>query len=140
MQWVDILENIDDTVRVYANSVLLTRDITLRLDWTFSPQMSLQCFVQPFYANMDYERFYRLLAPKTMDLQEYDYLQEHEDPDFKLYNTVGTFVFRWEYRSGSTLFLVYNLNQSRYYSPSENEWSYENENALYFKINYWFKN
>jgi len=38
------------------------------------------------------------------------------------------------------LFLVYNLNQSRYYSPSENEWSYENENALYFKINYWFKN
>ena len=78
MQWVDILENIDDTVRVYANSVLLTRDITLRLDWTFSPQMSLQCFVQPFYANMDYERFYRLLAPKTMDLQEYDYLQEHE--------------------------------------------------------------
>ena len=38
MQWVDILENIDDTVRVYANSVLLTRDITLRLDWTFSPK------------------------------------------------------------------------------------------------------
>ena len=140
MQWVDILENIDDTVRVYANSILLTRDITLRLDWTFSPQMSLQCFVQPFYADMDYENFYRLQAPKTMDLQEYDYLQDHENPDFKLYNTVGTFVFRWEYRHGSTLFLVYNLNQSRYYSPSEKEWSYENENALYFKINYWFKN
>ena len=140
MQWVDILENIDDTVRVYANSILLTRDITLRLDWTFSPRMSLQCFVQPFYANMDYESFYRLQAPKTMDLQEYDYLQDHEDPDFKLYNTVGTFVFRWEYRPGSTLFLVYNLNQSRYYSPSENEWSSENENALYFKLNYWFKN
>ena len=140
MQWVDILENVDDTVRVYANSTLLTRDITLRLDWTFSPKMSLQCFVQPFFADMNYESFYRLRAPKTMDLQEYDYLQNYEDPDFKLYNTVGTFVFRWEYRPGSTFFLVYNLNQSSYYSPSEKDWSYEDSNALYFKINYWFKN
>jgi hypothetical protein len=137
---VDILEAIDDTVRVYANSVLLTRDITLRLDWTFSPDISLQCFVQPFFADMDYKNFFRLRAPKTMDLQEYDYLQDLEDPDFKLYNTVGTFVFRWEYRSGSTIFLVYNLNQSKSYSPAEKSWTNENENALYFKLNYWFKN
>ena len=141
MQWVDILKAIDDTIRVYANSVLLTRDITLRLDWTFSPDISLQCFVQPFFADMDYKNFFRLRAPKTMDLQEYDdYLQDHEDPDFKLYNTVGTFVFRWEYRSGSTIFLVYNLNQSKSYSPAEKSWTNENENALYFKLNYWFKN
>ncbi len=140
MQWVDILEFIDDTVRVYANSLLLTRDITLRLDWTFSPQISLQCFVQPFFADMNYKNFFRLQAPETMNLQKYDYLKDYEDPDFKLYNTVGTFVFRWEYHSGSTLFLVYNLNQNRYYSPSENEWARENANAIYFKINYWFKN
>ena len=109
MQWVDVVETQNDTVRVYANSLLLTRDVTLRMNWTFSPDLSLQCFVQPFYANMKYESYYRLLAPETMDLEDYNYLKDYDNPDFILQNTVGTFVLRWEYRSGSTIFIVYNL-------------------------------
>jgi hypothetical protein len=70
MQWVDVVETQNDTVRVYANSLLLTRDVTLRMNWTFSPDISLQCFVQPFFADMDYKNFFRLRAPKTMDLQD----------------------------------------------------------------------
>ena len=140
MQWVDVLENIGDTVRVYANSLLLTRDITLRLDWTFSPQMSFQCFLQPFFADMDYKNYFRLETPRTMDLIEYEYLANNDNPDFKILNTVGTFVLRWEYREGSTIFIVYNLNQSSDYSSSESLWSRQTENAIFFKINYWLKN
>ena len=140
MQWVDVLENIGDTVRVYANSLLLTRDITLRLDWTFSPQMSFQCFLQPFFADMDYKNYFRLETPRTMDLIEYEYLANNDNPDFKILNTVGTFVLRWEYREGSTIFIVYNLNESSDYSSSESLWSRQTENAIFFKINYWLKN
>jgi len=140
MQWVDIVETLDDTARIYANSILMKRDVTLRLNWTFSPNLSLQCFVQPFLAEMKYENYYRLLAPETMDLESYDYLDDSNNPDFILKNTVGTFVLRWEYRSGSTIFLVYNLNDNRYYSPIDKVWASENANALYFKLNYWFKN
>ena len=140
MQWVDVVETLNDTARVYANSLLLTRDVTLRMNWTFSPDLSLQCFVQPFYANMKYESFYRLLAPETMDLGGYDYLNDYDNPDFKLQNTVGTFVLRWEYRSGSTIFIVYNLNNNKYYSPIDKAWTSEEANALYFKLNYWIKN
>jgi hypothetical protein len=141
MQWVDVVETQNDTVRVYANSLLLTRDVTLRLNWTFSPDLSLQCFVQPFYANMKYESFYRLLEPETMDLEGYNYLNDDNDnPDFKLQNTIGTFVLRWEYRSGSTLFIVYNLNDNKFYSPVDKAWISEEANALYFKLNYWIKN
>jgi hypothetical protein len=140
MQWVDVVETLNDTARVYANSLLLTRDVTLRLNWTFSPDLSLQCFVQPFYADMKYERYYRLLAPETMDLRDYDYLNDYDNPDFKLQNTVGTFVLRWEYRSGSTIFIVYNLNDNKFYSPVDNAWTSEGANALYFKLNYWIKN
>ena len=48
-----------------------------------------------------------------MDLESYDYLgiSGNENPDFKVFNTVGTFVLRWEYMPGSTLYAVYNLNQ-----------------------------
>ena len=139
MQWVDLLEGGDDTIRVYANALLLTRDLKFRLDWTFSPKMSFQSFVQPFFAKMNYKKFYRLLAPKTMNLYPYEYLRENDDPDFKVFNTVGTFVFRWEYRPGSTVFLVYNLSQNMSYSASEKQWSDDNSNAIYFKINYWLK-
>ena len=141
MQWVDVVENLNDTARVYANSLLLTQDVTLRMNWTFSPDLSLQCFVQPFYADMKYEKYYRLEAPKTMNLAPYTtYLNDYDNPDFKLQNTVGTFVLRWEYRSGSTLFIVYNLNNNKYYSPVDKAWTSEEANALYFKLNYWFKN
>ena len=138
MQWVDVVETQNDTARVYANSLLLTRDVTLRLNWTFSPDLSLQCFVQPFFADMDYENYYRLSAPETMKLDPYTYL--NDNPDFKLQNTVGTFVLRWEYRSGSTIFIVYNLNDNKFYSPVDDTWISEGANALYFKLNYWIKN
>ena len=82
MQWVDVLvdslEIEHDTVRVYANSILITRDITLRLDWTFSPELTFQCFIQPFYSEMNYKNFYRLTEPKTMNLENYNY-QDYEN-------------------------------------------------------------
>jgi len=140
MQWVDVVETQNDTVRVYANSLLLTRDVTLRMNWTFSPELSFQCFVQPFYADMKYESYYRLLAPETMDLEDYNYLNNYDNPDFILKNTVGTFVLRWEYRPGSTIFIVYNLNNNKYYSPIDKLWTSEQANALYLKLNYWIKN
>ena len=140
MQWVDIIETPEDTVRVYANSRQVTKDITLRLNWTFSPDLTLQCFVQPFYADMNYEKFFQLLTPNTMDLETYDYLALAENPDFTINNTVGTIVLRWQYRPGSTFYLVYNLNESRFYSPVDEAWTLEGSNALFVKLNYWLKN
>ena len=76
-----------------------------------------------------------------MDIEPYDYLgiSGNENPDFRLFNTVGTFVLRWEYLPGSTLYLVYNLNQRSDYNFSDKIWNLEKENAAYFKINYWLK-
>ena len=141
MRWVDIIENVYDTARVYANSTLITRDINIRLDWTFSPKLTLQCYAQPFYADLDYESFFRLREPETMNLESYDYLgiSGDENPDFKVFNTVGTFVLRWEYMPGSTLYAVYNLNQSSEYSFLTRNWDWLKENAFYLKLNYWFK-
>ena len=89
---------------------------------------------------MKYQSYYRLLAPETMDLEAYSYLNDSNNPDFILQNTVGTFVLRWEYRSGSTIFIVYNLNDNKYYSPVDKAWTSKEANALYLKLNYWIKN
>ena len=86
MQWVDVLDLYEDTVRVYANSEQKTRDINLRLNWTFSPELTLECFLQPFYVNMNYNRYYNLTDPQTMNLVGYDYLFNNEDPSFLIKN------------------------------------------------------
>jgi hypothetical protein len=37
----------------------------IRLDWTFTPKLTLQAYVQPFLAVGHYDRFKELVAPKT---------------------------------------------------------------------------
>jgi len=140
MQYVEVLRYNNDTVRVYAESKLLTRDLSLRLNWTFTPEMTLQCYVQPFFASMEYENFSRLEYEKSASLISYPFLFENENPNFRYSNSIGTFVFRWEYRSGSTIYLVYNLNQENSYSFTTKDWTLTNKNAVYFKINYWYIN
>jgi hypothetical protein len=102
-----------------------------------SPDVSFQGFIQPFSARMDYHEFYNLVEQKTMDLASYNY---GSDPGFRLMDTIGTFVLRWEYTAGSTLFLVYNLNQNEYFENSLGAWDTDLSNAVYFKVNYWLKN
>ena len=99
MEWVGIEE---DSLRkniIYAESSSIMRDIKLRFNWTFSPELTFEAFMQPFTVNMDYLSYNKLLKEKTRDLEPYIYT---DDPDFKLDNNVGTFVLRWEYKPGST--------------------------------------
>ena len=110
MQWVDIIGDDINISRVYARTEQWTRKIDFRVDWTLSPDISFQGFFQPFRADMKYEDFFYLVEPNTMELDPYPYLEEgNGDPGFKIENSIGTFVLRWEYSPGSALFLVLSL-------------------------------
>jgi len=45
----------------------------------------------------------------------------------------------WEYSPGSTLFVVYNLNKSGYYSSNAEKWYITSSDELFIKINYRFQ-
>ena len=138
MQYVNVLKNNVDTIRVYAESKLFTRDLSFRFNWTFTPEITMQCYFS-FFADMKYRNFSRLeYEKKSTSLTAYPYLIENENPNFKHLNSVWTFVFRWEYRSGSTIYVVYNLNQENSYSLTEKVWNRTNKNAVFLKINYWY--
>ena len=88
--------------------------LTMRVTYPFSPSMSLQVYAQPFIAKGTFSNVRELSAnPRAADYASR--YQAYGDTSYT--NNVGGFnfkqfrsnvVFRWEYRPGSTLFLVWS--------------------------------
>ena len=111
--------------------------MNIRLNWTFTPQLSLQLFVQPLISAGTYRQFREVGRPRSYDFNTYgtgaSTISESggtftvdpdgpgpaspftfSDPDFNLKSFRGNAVLRWEYLPGSTLYLVWT--QTRYQS------------------------
>jgi hypothetical protein len=79
-------------------------DLTLRSNITFSPRLSLQLYSQLFVARGQYTRFQLLKDRDTLA----DFAAYPKRHDFGLNSFQTNLVLRWEYRPGSTLFLVWS--------------------------------
>lgn len=102
-----------------------------RVDWTFSPWLSLQLFLQPFASAGEFSRFKEFTTPRAFAFAEYG--RERGvvtsgangltvDPDgrgpatafliprqdFTVRALRGNAVLRWEYQPGSSLFFVWS--------------------------------
>lgn len=103
-----------------------------RVDWIFSPTLSLQLYVQPLISAGDYSRFKEFSTPGRYEFAEYGTDQgtisrddasgsyavdpdgagsaptfQIQDPNFNFRSLRANLVLRWEYRPGSTIFLVW---------------------------------
>jgi hypothetical protein len=83
-------------------------DLTLRSNITFSPTLSLQFYGQLFLARGRYHDFSILTSPETLAAFE-DYPMRN---DFSFNSFTANSVLRWEYRPGSTLYLVWTQGRS----------------------------
>ena len=76
----------------------------IRLNWTYTPQLSLQLYAQPLISAGKYDQFKQLARPRTFDFTP---TAAPYDPDFNFRSLRGNAVLRWEYLRGSTLFFVW---------------------------------
>jgi hypothetical protein len=129
----------------YLFADLERRELSMvaRVNWTFTPKLSLELFTQPLISSGDYVTYKQLSQPGSFD---FDTFEEGDavgtscdggttcedsshnrrvdfdgdgivdltltDRDFNLRSLRSTAVLRWEYRPGSTLFFVWQHNQS----------------------------
>ncbi len=123
---------------VFADVEQTTVSMGTRLDWTFTPHLSLQLYAEPFVAAADFSGYKEFLRPGGYDFGVYGRghgtLREEggrfvADPDgagpapsfafgeafgqrdFTLRSLRGNAVLRWEYRPGSALFLVWQQDR-----------------------------
>ena len=146
-------------------------DLTTRLNVTFTPSLSFQLYLQPFTFAGRYSRFKELRAARTFAFDVYgrdngstitydsaaavysvrpsaqDTIPfQFANPDARVRSLRSNAVLRWEYRPGSTLFVVWS--QSRYVNlldPTLDLGHYVAHemffdpptNVLLVKLNYW---
>lgn len=127
---------------VVANLHQRTVSANIRLNWIFTPTLSLQMFVQPLISSGEYTNFKRLARARSFDFESYgsgtstlvertaaDGSVEYDvdgdgggpaptytfgNPDFNFGSIRGNAVVRWEYRPGSTLYFVWTQSRSDY--------------------------
>ena len=118
---------------VFAELDRSTVSLDARVDVTLSPGLSLQVYLEPFVSVAEYRDLKELRAPKTFDFLSYGvdrgtlsqnasgdfdidpdgagpaapFQVRDQDLDFSHRSLIGNAVLRWEWRPGSTLFLVW---------------------------------
>jgi hypothetical protein len=129
-----------------------TVDITLRTSFLFSRNQSLEIYAQPYISVGDYKNARELAQPDTYNLIPYlEPGYNAADSDFSYTSVNFNVVYRWEYRPGSTIYLVWTQGRSAYdVRANANGSHYENSlraadlfasepaNTFLIKMSYWF--
>ena len=144
-----------------------TLGITFKANLIITPELSLQYYGSPFASigrfsqfkqvtnphDKNYNNRFKLLNPvadgsvyKVDENNDGAFDYSFDNPDFDFYQFRSNFVFRWEYRPGSQIYLVWSNERTNEINPGL--YSLENTtgrlravfptNVFLIKFNYWF--
>lgn len=153
---------------VYSHIQQTTLSMTTRADVTFTPSLSLQLYAQPLLGSGHYSDFEEYAYPRTSRKVVYGrdlgtitpvaggYRVDPDgagpaapftinNPDFNLRSLRGTGVLRWEWRPGSTAYLVWTQTRSDVAALGDFDFARDRaalfaahpQNVFLLKISYW---
>jgi len=139
-QWIDVFDDPNATATFGHHYVFGRLDLTelsasIRLDWAFTPKLSLQLYLQPLISAGNFSDFKELARPKSFDFNHFGegeskivfenndytvypygfntpYHLGFDNPDFNFKSLRGNAVLRWEFLPGSTLYFVWTQSRS----------------------------
>lgn len=135
---------------VFAELEMKTLDFTLRSSFLFNRDQSLDLYLQPFITAGDFSNPRELMEPNSFWLNSYEadgFEVSEEDFEYGAVNL--NLVYRWEYRPGSTFYLVWSHSRYNYRTGYDVPGELDNglamstmvdnvaENRLMAKLNYW---
>ena len=147
---------------IFAELEQRTFSMDARVNWTFSPTLSLQLYAQPLLSSGDFLTYKQLAAARTYDFIDLapteagdtlfvdfdgDAASDYSftDRDFNVRSLIGNAVLRWEYRPGSTIFVVWQRQQSERATLGDFDFSRDAselfgapaDDRFIVKVNYW---
>lgn len=142
-----------------------TVSASLRLNWTFSPKLSLQLYGQPLISSGNYTDFKELARRKTFNFNHYGqgtlvdgvYTFDpdgtgpaqsisFDNPNFNVRSLRGNAILRWEYRPGSAIYFVWtqtksdeeNMGDFQFANSVNKLWKAETDNVFLIKFTYYW--
>ena len=128
-----------------------TLNLTTRLNFTASPTLSVQFYGSPFVSVGEYSDWREVVAPRHAlyadRYRPFTLGGDVGDNDFNFKQFRSNLVMRWEYRPGSTLFLVWGQGREqgdldrgnfRGWRDYQNLFSAHPSNTFLIKASYWF--
>jgi len=94
---------------IFARVDRATYSTQFRVNYTFKPDMTLDVYAEPFAASGSYGPTQELVAPRTSALRPFDVPGNR---DFNTKSFRSNVVLRWEWKPGSTLFVVWQQNRA----------------------------
>jgi hypothetical protein len=151
-QWYGNFTDALGTHYTFAHLDQHTTSATMRLNYTFTPDVSLQAYTQPFVSKGTYSNVRQLSATPRAPAYDDRYAAYNNSAvtgnpggfNFKAFQS--NVVFRWEYKPGSTLFLVWNEGRQGF-AGAEGTGNFQGDvrdllrlhpaNTFLVKVSYW---
>jgi hypothetical protein len=145
-QWIESIEGGDATHHAFGTLRQTTSSMTTRVNYTLTPNLSLQVYGQPFVSAGAYSDFRELVdgrAPRDED--RYAPFAYEGNADFRVLSFRTTNVMRWEFRPGSTMFVVWQQGREGFAPDGafqfgrhyRDVFSTPSSNTLLIKLAYW---
>ncbi|MBI1873241.1 MAG: carbohydrate binding family 9 domain-containing protein [Acidobacteria bacterium] len=144
-QWIDKVTDVRDHY-VFGHLDQITVRLTTRVNYTITPDLSIQVYAQPFVSAGEYTRFKELTDGRADRYEDrfaaFGYAGR---PDFNYQSFRTTNVLRWEYRPGSTLFVVWQQGREevadrgdfRFGRDLSHAFTAPAYNVVLVKLSYW---
>ncbi|MBI3263287.1 MAG: hypothetical protein HYZ58_09055, partial [Acidobacteria bacterium] len=144
-QWIDKVTDVRDHY-VFGHLDQITVRLTTRVNYTITPDLSIQVYAQPFVSAGEYTRFKELTDGRADRYEDrfaaFGYAGR---PDFNYQSFRTTNVLRWEYRPGSTLFVVWQQGREevadrgdfRFGRDLSHAFTAPAHNVVLVKLSYW---
>jgi len=172
LQYVDQWVDNDKSQYLLATFDRKTMGLTIRIDYTITPELTIQYYGNPYVSAGIYSDYKKIITPDAYKYEDlYHSLNSSEllfnqeqniyqiiqndvgevdhtfsNPDFNFRQFRSNLVARWEYKPGSTLYLVWTHGRDEYQNTSDfsirdglNQlFNVYADNVVLIKFNYWF--
>jgi hypothetical protein len=146
-QWVRNVGTGAATRSRFARLDQRTLGVQARLDYTVRPTLSVQLYGEPFVSVGAYDAVREAVAPRAPRYADRFRPVEQAVADFNTKQFRSNAVMRWEYRPGSTLFVVWQQGRDQgdrdpgrfeAWRDYRNLFGARPDNTLLVKASYWF--
>ena len=146
-QWIANLEEESEAPRyLFGRLKQTTVATTVRVNYTITPTLSLQLYGEPFVSAGHYEHYKELVNGRAARYEDrYRPFAYGENADFNYLSFRTTNVLRWEFKPGSTLFVVWQQGRDeggergdfRFGRDFRDVFSTPSSNTILVKMAYW---